>query len=110
MLVKHKNKGVYVPYALEGTTLSFRDGALVIDMVERQCGYPLRLDISEDETGGLVTGPAYRYVAELEIPARQYRLNYKGYADDLGIVQAYRTAVPLDLSEAVLTLWALEEE
>ena len=106
MMVKYKNEGSYIPYELDGVLLSFRGGELTINLEERQCGYPLRVDVSEDAEGRLVTGSAYRYVAEIDIPRRVYRLNYKGHTDDLGIAQTFRTVEPFDPSEAALTLWA----
>jgi hypothetical protein len=108
MVVRHKNEGAYIAYELNGTELSFRGGELVIDLKEEQRGYPLRIDVSADAEGRLVVGESHRYVAEIDIPARVYKLNSKGYTDDLGIVQAFRSVEPFDPAETVLTLWALE--
>jgi hypothetical protein len=109
MIVKYKNEGKYIPYELNGTVLSFGNGELEIDLAARQCGYMYRIAVSLEADGGLEEGQTHRYVAEIDIPARVYKLNYKGCTDDLGIVQAYRTTEPFDESKVVLTLWALDE-
>jgi hypothetical protein len=108
MILQKKNEGVYIPFALggDGTRISFADGALEIDLAAEQRGYPRHIDISEDEDGTLVTGPAFRYVAEIDIPARAYEIYKKGYADDVGIEQIGRKTLPLEPDLIVLTLWA----
>jgi hypothetical protein len=110
VVIRYKNEGAYVRHEQTGAELSFRGGELTVDLEKERRGYPFHIDISEDEDGALVTGPSRRYVAEIDIPARAYRLNYKGYADDLGIVQVFRTVTPFDPDEVVLTLWALAPE
>jgi hypothetical protein len=107
MTVKKKNTGRYIPYELSGTTLCLRDGALTLDLAQYQRDDPVHLDISEDAAGRLVVGPSYRYIAELDIPARAYALE-KGAYDDFGFPQLYKHAIPLETKQATLTLWALE--
>ena len=110
MIIKYKQDGTYIDYMLQNTVLSFNDGVLEIDLSAQQAGYPVHLDVSADENGELLIGPSHRYVAEIDIPARVNKLNYKEkLADDLGIVQAYRTTEPFDIEEVVLTLWAWKE-
>ncbi|MDR0875773.1 MAG: hypothetical protein LBN12_06145 [Clostridiales Family XIII bacterium] len=108
MIVKRKQEGSYIDYEQKGSVLTFRGGALEIDLAAQQAGYPVHIDVSADAGGRLVTGPAHRYVAEIDIPARVNGLSFKGSADDLGIVQAVRTTEPLDTEQVVLTLWAWE--
>jgi hypothetical protein len=108
MILRKKNEGTYIPFASsgDGTRIGFADGALEIDLAAEQRGYPRHIDISEDEDGKLVTGPAFRYIAELDIPAVAYEIYKKGYADDVGIEQVGRKTLPLDTDRVVLTLWA----
>jgi hypothetical protein len=108
MIVKKKNEGDPISYRLTGTLLSLGDQALSLDLAEEQCGYDLRIDISEDEEGQLVRGTARRYVAEIEIPAKTYSISLRGFTDDLGIEQVQRSLDPLDTDSVVLTLWAKE--
>ena len=110
MIINYKQDGPHIDYELRGTKLSFRGGALEIDLEEQQAGYTVHLDVCANVNGELKIGPSYRYVAEIDIPARVNVLNYKEkLADDLGIVQAYRTTEPFDIEQVVLTLWAWKE-
>jgi hypothetical protein len=107
MTVTEKNCGIYVPFTLDGTKLDFRSGALTLDLRSFERDYPVHLDVSADSDGALVLGPAFRYVAELDIPARGYELT-AGAADDFGFPKLYKTAKPFDPDKVTLTLWALE--
>jgi hypothetical protein len=109
MIVKQKQEGSYIDYEQKGSVLTFRGGALEIDLAAEQVGYPVHIDVSADADGTLVIGAGHRYVAEIDIPAKVNKLNFKGDADDLGIVQAVRSTEPLDIEQVVLTLWAWEE-
>ena len=107
MIIKQKNAGTYIDYALDGAALSFGGGALTVKLTEHQRDWSVQLDISADSSGVLVLGPARQYVAQLTIPARSYDIS-KGKADDFGFPQLFKTAAPLDTDHVVLTLWALE--
>lgn len=107
MLLNKKNEGIYVPYELTGSALSFKSGALTIDLSRCERDDPVSLDISQDASGKLVLGPAYRYIAQLDIPARTYTIDY-GAADDFGFPQLKKIAAPLDTDKVSLTLWSLE--
>lgn len=107
MIIKLKNEGRYVPYALAGTILSFRNSELTLDLARYQHDYPIRIDISEDVNKNLVTGPAYRYIAEIDIPARVYEVK-AGVKDDLGFPKLTKTMLPFDIDKVILTLWAVE--
>ena len=110
MIVINKQEGPHVDFEVKDTVLSFRNGELEIDLADQQGGYPVHFDISLTQDDTLVIGSAFRYVAEIDIPARVNKLNYKEkQADDLGIVQAYRTTEPFDIEQVTLTLWAWKE-
>jgi hypothetical protein len=72
MIIREKNKDTAKNQQLSGTLVAFRDGELTINLAEYEQDYPVHIDISEDEQGKLVTGPGYRYLAEIDIPARTY--------------------------------------
>ena len=107
MRIIEKQPGAHVDYCLEGTRIVFRGGELALDLARYVRDYPVHLIVSENEYGMLVLGPAHRYVAELDLPARVYTVE-KGEADDIGFPRLYRHPVPFDLSSASLTLWAME--
>ncbi len=107
MIISKKNAGTYVQYELADTRLSFRDGELMLDLSRYERDYPVHLDICENAYGMLILGPSRRYVAELDIPAREYMVK-KGEPDDLGFPILTRIAVPFDVDKVSLTLWAVE--
>ena len=107
MIVHRKNDGTYVPYELAGTALSFGNGLLRVDLSEYECDWPIQLDICEDETGTLVLGPSFRYIAQVDICARTSTIEV-GPADDFGFPKLKKVAAPLDTDKVTLTLWARE--
>ena len=107
MIVHKKNDGTYVPYALAGTALSFRNGLLTVDLSEYERDWPVQLDIGEDETGALVLGPPFSYIAQIDICARTSTIEV-GPADDFGFPKLKKVAAPLDTDKVTLTLWAQE--
>jgi hypothetical protein len=107
MIVNKKNTGSYVAYQLTGAVLSFRHNELALDLPQYQCDYPVHLDISEDASGALVLGPSIRYIAEIDIPAREYIIT-AGEKDDIGFSLLYKAAVPFSAAKVSLTLWAVE--
>lgn len=109
MKVLYKNGAPGVDYALDGARLSFRGGELTLDLEKLQRDYPVTLVVSEDREGRLTLGPAWRYVAEIEIPARRSAVRKTGAADDFGFPVLERVYFPLDTAEVTLTLWKAKE-
>jgi hypothetical protein len=107
LIINKKNEGTHVHWELAGTRLSVRDGELTLDLSRYERDYPVHLDISENAFGMLIIGPSRRYIAELDIPAREYIIQ-KGEPDDMGFPKITKTAVPFDTVKVSLTLWALE--
>jgi hypothetical protein len=107
MIINRKNKGSYIPYTQTGSQLSFRQGALKLDLSRYERDYPVHLDISEDDSGKLVVGSSFRYIVEIDIPARGYKVS-AGEKDDMGFALLTKTAVPFDVDKVTLTLWAVE--
>ena len=108
MKILHKNEGTYVDYSLSGNILSFREGELTVDLAELQRDYPVSICISENKAGSHA-GAAWRYVAEIELPARRSIVEKTGVADDHGFPVLRRVYLPLSTGDVVLTLWALKE-
>ncbi len=107
MIVNKKNEGTYIPHKLIGAQLSMREGELELDLSRYERDYPVHLDISENINGKLVIETSFRYMAEIDIPAREYIIE-KGEADDMGFPKLTKTAAPFDAAGVSLTLWAVE--
>ena len=107
MQIFEKTPGPHVAYRLEGSCIEFRDGELRLDLARYMRDFPVHLIISENAFGMLVTGPAHRYVAELDLPARRYAIEV-GAADDIGFPRLYRRPQPLNPDDVTLTLWGME--
>mgnify|MGYP007101836376 CR=1 FL=1 len=102
MIVIEKNAGPKIPYEVNGTVITF-DDELSLELSEYQKDDPVHKDICYDADGDLQIGTkgAKRYVAELDIPARQYETVLD---EDNNEVQEPK---PLDMDEVTLTLWAI---
>lgn len=107
MIIREKNHDTVKYHNLAGTEISFRDGDITIDLAKYEQDYPVHIDISADEKDKLVTGPANRYMAEIDIPARTYEIT-AGAKDDLGFPLLTKTARPLDTEKVTLTLWEVQ--
>lgn len=73
MKIVEKNEGNKIAYNLDGTRLDFADGALTIDLARYQKDEPVTRDIMVDNEGYLVMGRGRYYVAQVEIPAKEYK-------------------------------------
>lgn len=111
MIVVEKNQGTKIPYEVDETRITFADD-LSINLSKREEDWPVHIDVCFGATGELVIGAAAgrAYVAEIDIPARQY-VDTEAPAT-LGegeeTTQPQREAVPLDMETVTLTLWAVE--
>ncbi len=101
MIVKEKNQGAKIPYEVSGRKITIDDD-LTINLAKRQSDSESHIDICYDEGGELVIGAAAgrAYVAEIEIPAREYQ--------DTKDLNGETAPVPLDMEKVTLTLWAVE--
>lgn len=111
MIVVEKNQGTKIPYEVDGTRITFADD-LSINLSKREEDWPVHIDVCSGATGELVIGAAAgrAYVAEIDIPARQYVDTEAPatLAEGEEITQPQREAVPLDMETVTLTLWAVE--
>ena len=102
MIIVEKNEGPKIPYSVDGTRVTFNDD-LTINLASREQDWPVHIDICFDEDRALVIGAAAgrAYVAEIDIPARQYT------EEEIdGEIQ--HTPVPLDMDTVTLSLWSIE--
>lgn len=102
MIVIEKNEGPKIPYEVSGTKITF-DDELTLKLSKLQKDEPVHKDICTDWDGDLCIGAATgrAYVAEIDIPAREYETTGEGE-------DAVTTPLPLDMDTVTLTLWAIE--
>ena len=102
MIVIEKNAGTKIPYEVTGKKITFDDD-LTINLSKRQKDDPEHIDVCYDRDGDLCIGAAAgrQYVAEIDIPAREYAVSGEG--EDQAV-----TPLPLDMDKVTLTLWAID--
>lgn len=98
MIIIEKNVGEKIPYEVNGTKITFDDD-LTINLKKRESDSDEHIDVCYDRGGDLVIGAAAgrTYVAEIDIPARQYEETEEG-----------STPVALDMDKVTLSLWSIE--
>jgi len=110
MIIVEKNEGPKIDYEIQNTATKKKitfDDDLTINLIKREEDWPVHIDVCFDADGCLVIGTAAgrAYVAEIDIPAREYIYPEPG---DEGEEQEPPTPVPLDLDKVTLSLWAVE--
>lgn len=65
----------FVEYSTRGTKISFNDGEISADLQKKERDDDVKIDVCMDYMGGLTFGTsgAKVYVAQIFIPARQYK-------------------------------------
>lgn len=109
MIVIQKNEGQKIDYEIQNTATKKKitfDDDLTINLAKRQEDWPVHIDVCFDADGALVIGAAAgrKYVAELDIPAREYEQGEASGEGDTPLT----VPVPLDLDTVTLSLWAIE--
>jgi hypothetical protein len=106
MIIVEKNEGAKIPYEVSGTKVCFDDD-LTINLSKRQDDWAVHIDVCSDKDGALVIGAASGsyYVAQIDIPAREYEETVTGDGED---AVTERQPLPIDMDKVTLTLWALE--
>ena len=104
MIVLEKNKGKKIPYSVSGTKITFDDD-LTINLSKRQEDWDTHIDVCFDENDDLVIGAAAgrSYVAELDIPAREYTESAEDGEQEV-------SPIPLDMDKVTLTLCAIDDK
>lgn len=105
--VIEKNAGEKIDYELTGNTLWIHD-AVALKLNKLQTDDVVKKDICADGQGNLVFGLGENYVAQVEIPPREYEY-IEGEPDSEGKPTVERVAKDFDISKCVLTLWSVEE-
>lgn len=121
MIIIEKNEGAKIPYEVTGKKITFDDD-LTINLAKRQGDDAEHIDVCFDRDHKLVIGAAAGrfYVAELDIPAREYTevpdedyvIPYGDSSAGDGTIDGKEHTklepVPLDMDKVTLTLWAIE--
>ena len=106
MIIVEKNEGPKVEYTVTGTEVNF-DGQLMLDLSRYERDFPVHLDICKDKFGFLTMGLAQSYVAQIDIPERQYTMEENG-TDEEGNPNIQPVPVPFSMDIVKITLWRME--
>jgi len=107
MNIIEKNSGTKVDYTIEENKISFRQGEVTLDLSKYERDFPVHVDICRNQFDMLTFGLSEKYVAQIDIPAREYEMVENG-ADEEGNPRFEKVVVPFDISKVTLTLWSLE--
>jgi hypothetical protein len=110
IIVVEKNEGEKIAYEVSGTKIIFGDDELMVNLKSRERDEAVTLDICKDTQDGLTVGvntEAREYVAQVDIPAREYVIVDTGEKDNDGNPVMERKDVDFDMKKCTLTLWAL---
>lgn len=99
MNIIEKNEGVKVPFTINGNKITIRE-EMTLDLSKYERDYPVNLDICNNKDGILIVGLSDYYVAQLEIPERQY-------VEETVDEEVTRVPVPFNMDNVTLVLWAL---
>lgn len=118
MRVEEMTKGTKIEYKQNGTRLDFADGALTVDLARWQENDPATVDIKATRKGNLTTGKGSYYVAQVDIPAREYREvqetesaaegGESSGSDRRSPSGGERQPLPLDMDKVVLHLFSID--
>lgn len=105
-----KTPGKHIDYVTSNKSITFGDEDLTINLKNRELDEVTTIDICSDKQGFLVIGAetGFRYVAQVEIPARQYT-EETSEPDVEGNTNIIRTAVPFNIDNCTIYLWGMEE-
>ena len=107
MIIVEKTEGPKIQHELMGNLLVLNNELyLNLSMYERD--FPVSIDISHNDFGMLVMGLSRAYVAQIDIPAREYKEVETEEVDEE--TEEFKTelkALPFDVSKVTLTLWGV---
>ena len=109
MIIVEMNEGQKIEYEIQNTATKKKitfDDDLTINLAKREEDWPVHIDVCYDEDRELVIGTAAgrAYVAEIDIPAREYEYHEAGEGEE----PEPPTPVPLDMDKVTLSLWSIE--
>lgn len=107
MIIVEKEPGTKVEYSASGNRISFRGGELSLDLSRFERDFPVHIDICENAYGMLTMGISRKYVAQIDIPAREYTEVQDG-VDEEGNPKTAMQPMPFSMDNVTLTLWEVE--
>ncbi|SHK14195.1 hypothetical protein [Tepidibacter formicigenes] len=110
MKIIEKNEGKKIDYTITENKITFAD-ELMLNLKKYERDDPNHIDVCLDRFGNLVSGVipgvAEVYVAQIDIPAREYDFIADG-VDENGEPKEVPMPLPFDMEKCTLTLWALK--
>lgn len=116
-----KTPGKHISYVAAGNSVLFGDDDLAVNLKNREKDEAVMLDICSDKSGNLTMGTAagLKYVAQVEIPARQYTEHeednpaYDPEAEEgteaARATMIVREPVPFNIDNCTIYLWGMED-
>ncbi len=113
MKIVEKNEGTKIAYTTSDKRITFNDD-LTINLAKRQRDWPVHIDVCSDEDNELVIGTAAgrSYIAEIDIPAKEYEEIEDVNENDSAEAMSESTVpqpLPFDMESVTLTLWAIKK-
>ncbi len=116
MKVIEVNQGKKIPYELNGNILSI-DDSFMLNLSKYEKDDEVNIDICNTPFNmlvmGVIPGFATEYVAQIQIPPREYKEivaeDEEGTTTGVGnqTTNTIREAVPFDVNKCTLKLWAI---
>lgn len=106
MNIVEKNAGKKISHRVSGTKLNLND-ELILDLAKYERDFDVNIDICQNEFNMLVMGLGRRYIAQIDIPARQYKEVVSEGAENEGETIKLEP-VPFSIDRVTLTLWSIE--
>lgn len=115
-----KTSGRHIDYKTTENSIIFCNDDFSINLKNREKDEKVFIDICSDKSGDLTMGTAagLKYVAQIEIPARQYEAvelenpTYDPEAEDgteaARKMDVFRTPLPFDIGNCTIYLWGME--
>lgn len=111
MKVIEKNVGPKIEHSTKGTKLNLNN-EMILDLARYERDFDVHIDICENWAGMLTMGIADKYVAQIDIPARQYKEVPVENTGDEGTENEEESTilepVPFSMENVTLTLWTIE--
>lgn len=107
MNVRFMDEGTKIDYEIMGNKIIFAD-ELMLNLEKYERDDPMHIDVCRDEFGCLCMGLASSYVAQIDIPAREYTYEEDGVDEENNPIFK-KEAQPFDIGKVIITLWEVEE-
>jgi hypothetical protein len=106
MIIVEKNEGEKIPYDVMGNLLVLNDELyLNLQMYERD--FPVQLDVCHNDFDMLTMGLSKSYVAQIDIPAREYELIETDNKNEDGEYISAMMPIPFNIDRVTLILWGV---